>query len=239
MSIYTIYKATNTINGKSYIGFDSNWPRRQKQHFHKAKSGEGQYFHNAIRKDGWENFVWEILYQSLDANHCLNEMENYFIVEYKTFGNNGYNLTLGGEGNLGYSPTKETKAKMSAAKKLQSKETKAKISANHKGKIAVRHIESNECFIIDKENFDSLVYVGITKNMKHSVQSEKLKGTIMVKDNDGNIFRTTKDDPRFVSGNLVGIRKGTIQSPETKQKISDTFKRKRQTILNSSFSQYS
>jgi len=30
MIIYTIYKCVNTINGKVYIGFDSQWPNRQK-----------------------------------------------------------------------------------------------------------------------------------------------------------------------------------------------------------------
>jgi phage pi2 protein 07 len=31
MKIYTIYKATNTINGKSYVGFDSCWPKRKEK----------------------------------------------------------------------------------------------------------------------------------------------------------------------------------------------------------------
>ena len=35
MSIYSIYKATNKITRKSYIGFDSNWPRRKNTHRHK------------------------------------------------------------------------------------------------------------------------------------------------------------------------------------------------------------
>lgn len=108
-SIYSIYKATNTINGKCYIGFDSNWPFRLNNH---KKTPNKTKFHNAIRKHGWESFEWEILYQSMDGHHCLKEMESYFIREYNSF-NNGYNMTLGGEGTIGYKHTTETKKKIS------------------------------------------------------------------------------------------------------------------------------
>lgn len=110
MIIYTIYKSTNTINGKVYIGFDSNYPSRIKDHKKSAlKKGSDTYFHRAIRKYGWDNFTWEIIYQSVDGNHTLNVMEGYFITEHDTY-YNGYNMTLGGEGSLGhkYTPTNES-----------------------------------------------------------------------------------------------------------------------------------
>lgn len=40
------------------------------------------------------------------------------------------------------------------------------------------------------------------------------------KDKDGNIFVITNDDPRFISGELVGIKKGTKTSKETSKKLS-------------------
>jgi group I intron endonuclease len=99
MKIYSIYKVTNKVNGKLYIGFDSNWPNRKINHKSKAKIGSNRHFHNAIRKYGWDNFEWEVICQSLDGEYLLKVMEPYFIKYYNTF-NNGYNYTLGGEGNV-------------------------------------------------------------------------------------------------------------------------------------------
>lgn len=98
-TIYTIYRAINTANGKSYIGFDSNWPARKTDH--KRDKTKKNAFYNAIRKYGWEAFNWEVLYQSKDKHHTLNEAETHFIKEYNTFKKDGYNMTLGGEGALG------------------------------------------------------------------------------------------------------------------------------------------
>lgn len=89
-----IYKITNKVNGKSYIGqtrytIEFRW----KQHQHKKDS---TYFHNAIHKYGIENFSIEIL-EECDIKD-LNSREIFYIAKYDTF-NNGYNLTIGGDGN--------------------------------------------------------------------------------------------------------------------------------------------
>ncbi len=112
--------ATNTVNGKKYIGFDSAWPNRQKDHLKKAFGKYNQsnkcYFHRAIQKHGRDSFEWNVLYQSLDGEHTKNVMENHFIVEYRTFRGfddcNGYNLSLGGDGNLGRIHSAEAIEKM-------------------------------------------------------------------------------------------------------------------------------
>ena len=121
MNIYSIYKATNKINHKVYIGFDSNWPSRQKEHKRDCKSKLQIVFYRAIQKYGWDNFEWEVIYQSLDAVHTLNVMENYFITLCNsciTFKNsNGYNMTLGGEGTLGSKRNIAFKKKRSALAK--------------------------------------------------------------------------------------------------------------------------
>jgi len=101
MIIYSIYKATNIINGKSYIGFDSHWPKRKFEHKSAAiRDTRYNKFYNAIKKYGWKSFVWEVIYQSIDRDHCLNIMESYFIAEYNTL-SDGYNSTKGGESGLG------------------------------------------------------------------------------------------------------------------------------------------
>lgn len=101
MNIYSIYKATNIITGKSYIGFDSHWPKRKSEHKSAAiRDTSYNKFYNAIKKYGWESFVWEVIYQSTDGDHCLNTMESYFITGYNTL-SDGYNSTKGGESGLG------------------------------------------------------------------------------------------------------------------------------------------
>lgn len=119
--IYTIYKVTNLINGKCYIGFDSKWPRRKSYHLASARKGQGYALHAAIRKYGEENFSWEPIYQSKDKDHTLLEMEEFFIREYNSFASGpnprGYNMTMGGEGQKLRAMSKETRAKKSRALK--------------------------------------------------------------------------------------------------------------------------
>lgn len=129
--IYSIYKFVNKINHKVYIGYTSNWIARLKSHrtnFKKINSA----FYYAIRKYKWENFTYDIIYQSLDKDHTLNVMEEYFIREYNSHvdGKCGYNMSYGGEGNNGFSA--DTRYKLGSAnrgKKLGplSEETKQKI----------------------------------------------------------------------------------------------------------------
>jgi group I intron endonuclease len=115
MGIYSIYKSTNIINGMCYIGFASNFTRRKSQHkkssFDSERVDYHSNFHKSIREYGWDNFLWEIIYQSKNKIHTLKHMEPYFIKEYGTL-LNGYNMTLGGEGCFGYKHTEEHKEKM-------------------------------------------------------------------------------------------------------------------------------
>lgn len=113
MDIYTIYKATNISNNKVYIGFTAHWPQRIKGHDYDRRSGnaENKAFYNAIAKYGWDNFVWEAIYQSPEFEHTLKVMEPHFITEYRSWVGlkdcNGYNVTIGGEGVRGYKRTPE------------------------------------------------------------------------------------------------------------------------------------
>lgn len=135
-SIYSIYKATNTINGKVYIGFDSKWPNRQKIHKRKYKY-QNQKFYDAIKKYGWNNFAWELIYQSKDFEHCLKTMEPFFIKEYSSY-KNGYNMTFGGEGVIGYKHTPEIRKKISFI------QTGKKLSTQHKNNISVSNMGKNK-----------------------------------------------------------------------------------------------
>lgn len=114
-----IYLITNKINQKKYVGqhcgtTDSRW----KQHLAAAlKLEDPKPLYAAFRKYGVDNFTYEVL-ETLpkDANEeLLDEREIYFIKYYDTFIKNGkgYNLTLGGDGQIGTFCRTQTKEKMS------------------------------------------------------------------------------------------------------------------------------
>lgn len=103
MKIYTIYRATNTLTNKSYIGFSSDWKSRRREHKFNALNGDNRnyVFYNSIRKYGFDTFEWEVLYQSKEKQHTLEVMEDFFITECNTIHPYGYNMkTGGGGGNL-------------------------------------------------------------------------------------------------------------------------------------------
>lgn len=97
-----IYKITNLVNNKIYIGktereVESRW----NEHKSKARKNQKSYLYNAIRKYGEQNFIIETI-EKVDVN-SLSDREKYWIEFFKS--NNkeiGYNLTKGGDGNLLY-----------------------------------------------------------------------------------------------------------------------------------------
>ena len=100
-----IYCFINKITGKRYIGQTNNIEKRKRGHksesFNPKANGYNLPFHCAIRKYGWENFVFVILEEIDDSfgREYLNEREIYFISYYKSLINqNGYNYTEGGAG---------------------------------------------------------------------------------------------------------------------------------------------
>lgn len=115
MNIYSIYKATNIITRKVYIGFDSNWPHRILAHKSNSKKYKSKLY-QSINKHGWSNFQWEVIYQSKDREHTINVMEKFFIEDYDSF-KCGYNSTLGGEGTFGKKQSEYNKKLLSESRK--------------------------------------------------------------------------------------------------------------------------
>ena len=132
-----IYKITNTLNGKPYVG---QTQRQLKVRIHKHKYGN-LYIDKVIQKHGWEgNFTVEVLEECATIEQ-LNAREKFWIAELNSKVPNGYNLTDGGLGHVGRSPSKETRAKISVGNKgkKRTKETRAKIAAAMKGKSRKPH----------------------------------------------------------------------------------------------------
>lgn len=104
-----IYKLTNSVNGKVYIGQTIRRLITRLNQHKKADSAIG----NAIRKYGLDNFTIEIVAtaQSLDE---LNRLEQDMIANLNTRYPNGYNITPGGDNHQW---TEELKARFSESRK--------------------------------------------------------------------------------------------------------------------------
>lgn len=89
-----IYKITNQINQKSYIGqtINSIKERMRKHYDHSLVATTGIDY--AIHKYGKDNFIVEEICQCEDTQ--LDDLERYYIDLYDTY-KNGYNLTIGGQ----------------------------------------------------------------------------------------------------------------------------------------------
>jgi hypothetical protein len=92
-----IYKVTNKINNKVYIGQTiQTLTERKNKHYYKAKHEDiNTHFINALRKYPKENFIWEII-DKADSQEKLNEKEKYWITYYNSV-EKGYNTKDGGE----------------------------------------------------------------------------------------------------------------------------------------------
>ena len=82
-----IYKITNKLNGKVYIGQSRDIDARWRQHIN-AK--DNYAIHNAIKKYGKENFKFEVLLEC--PIDMLNVWERDMIALYDCISPNGYNI---------------------------------------------------------------------------------------------------------------------------------------------------
>jgi group I intron endonuclease len=115
-----IYRAVNTINGKSYIGkTEKTLEVRRDLHIATAKQQSQFAFHRAIAKYGIDAFEWNVL-ETCDSLEKLNDKEKDYIKLYESFGLKGYNMTAGGEGQCGWNPSTETRALWSEQRKGKS-----------------------------------------------------------------------------------------------------------------------
>ena len=105
-----IYKITNLINGKIYIGqaldIYRRWGKHKGNAFNKNSREYDYPIYRAIRKYGLENFSFEIIEEC--SVEELDEKEIYYIKKYNSCtlwkNSHGYNQTIGGNGTKGVTP---------------------------------------------------------------------------------------------------------------------------------------
>ena len=203
-----IYKITNQVNGKFYVGKTmKSLPTRFYNHCYDAiNRNSTSYFHRAIRKYGKENFIIE------EIELCGDNLGNREIFWISKL-NPHYNKTLGGDGGmLGYSHTEKTRQLLSLKRKgkflgeenpfynqTHTKEQKEKWSKMRKG-------QPSPCGFAGKSH----------KEESKSKTSQTLKNNPNVKrtkvfqyDIEGNFlreFQSISDASKFVGTNPSNIK---------------------------------
>ena len=101
--MYSVYKITNLINQKAYIGSSVRVEKRWKEHINCSKREKDKKYnyplYQAFRKYGIENFSFEVLKDDFQSIEEMQQYEQDMIVYYNTYNNNGYNQTLNTDSN--------------------------------------------------------------------------------------------------------------------------------------------
>lgn len=186
-----LYKITNLINGKCYIGQTNNFAKRMREH--KREPTLKTAIHLAIIKYGESNFSYEII-GTYDSS-SIDQAEIDAIIQYKSLFPNGYNLDSGG--NLFKKHHEETKKKISIKNKGKkdppfTDEHRKRISEGNKGKkLSEEHKQKLRAIHTGKK---------VSEETRNKI-SQKLKG-------------------RKLSQETINKMIGRKASPETKAKMS-------------------
>lgn len=128
-----IYKITNLINGKCYVGQTKNFEKRIKSHQRTCVNLK-YYISNAIYKYGKDNFTYEILLTCED--HLADQLEKENIIKFNSLVPYGYNLISGGNTNKNLSQVTKDKISRANRGKIRTEEHLKKLSIALKGRIS-------------------------------------------------------------------------------------------------------
>lgn len=204
-----IYKITNQINQKIYIGKTVNSiGARWKEHLHdyKRPQYEKRPLYEAMNKYGIENFTIEEV-EEVDVKK-LSIREIYWIEHYNTY-NNGYNATLGGDGKILYDYDL-------IAELIPQYQTYAEVA------------QVIGCCI------DVVQLVAKKYNIKHNQRNNFIDKSEQVFqfDKNGNYIQSFPsyaaaarwlEDNKYISGNLSGVRSHISEVCRGKRKTAYTF----------------
>ncbi len=135
-SCWKVYVHVNKNNGKRYVGITSKMKPEHRWN-HGRGYAENSHFCAAIEKYGWDHFYHLILFDGLTEKEA-KDAERFFITAWHTkdplF---GYNMTDGGDGTPGFSPSALTRQKLSIARQKEnlSPETLLRRSVGLRGRV--------------------------------------------------------------------------------------------------------
>ncbi len=164
---YTVYKITNKINGKYYIG------KHQTSDLNDGYMGSGKLIRHAIKKYGIDNFTKEII-AILDSEKEMNAKEAELVV----ISEDSYNLCDGGHGGFSYinrnslnNSNRDTAAVTSYARSFIDR-------TKHKQMASFLMLERHRKGLVKYDTFTGKKHDDATKNKISKILKEKSKGKL-------------------------------------------------------------
>jgi len=176
MVVGIVYKATNIINSKVYIGqTGKTLKERKRNHRNEANKEKPKYlFHRAIKKYGIEAFTWEVI----DNGYSLNDLdikEKWWISFYDSlyiFGK-GYNLASGGGRNSNpYAGKTAKEIQLSVQKRREAIEAKGGLSGKNNPFYGKHHTKKTK-ELISKQKMGVKLSIEHRKNISDGLQGRK------------------------------------------------------------------
>ena len=230
-----VYKITNTVNNKAYIGISIHEPIKGRIKDHLSGKGN-RIIANAVKKYGRDAFTYEILEADV-FDEFLTRLEVAYIANYNTVAPYGYNLTYGGE--VAKAVSDESRQKMSETRKGKrfSKEHRRKLSEARKGKKR-KPFSAEHCRKLSEANKGktrsaetrrkmSEAQKGKTLSAEHRCKmSEALKGRKISAEHCRKLSEANKgeNNPNFGKKGEKSSMFGRKHTPETRRKISEAQK---------------
>lgn len=212
--MYEVYKISNRINNKVYIGITSIGIK-ERWYAHVSCSRHSDQYHNQLYQDmntyGPENFFIEVLESNISYLD-RDDKEKFYIAKFNSREPNGYNLTDGGFSNDGVLWAESRGAKISRKLKNvpKSEEHRKKLSDSRKG----RFTKSDNPFYGKHHSDETKRILGLA-NSKRCVEALDVKSLQPVK-----TFVNMNDGGRFV----VSIGKSKAHYTTCASRISEVCK---------------
>lgn len=213
--IIGIYKITNIINNKSYIGQSIDIERRFKEH--KESNRTSKYLRRAINKYGLNNFTFEILEECDEKD--LSEKEKFWIKYYDSVPPKGYNLTKGGDGG-------NTFQYLSKEELQKTKERISQVTTGEKNGFYGKHHTEKTKEYLRKINKGKVMSEETKKKLSQSLQGHYMpesakdkisKATKKQWENEAfrNLMRHTHKGNEYAKGNKWNVGRIDVYNPKT------------------------